>query len=853
MLRRKKPSFIGGIFVLFVTAQVFVNACPIIKSIKVDPPVGCIYSTFVASVAQGQIEWNDYEYNKQYKWKVSDPVGKVVQETEWIDIKEGDGDSGGAVIPAYIIPDDDTIELTSGRYMVELSIRAEDSSGNRQSSRKSVEFLVIEVVEIKTKRKGAGEWDAGITSIAVGSVDSDIHKAEVTILIEPAEEGIPVPVRFEAGVDKPGRDAVLILNDTEIQAGNGNTTMVTTDSYGTLKGTLLSSDVLTSAKECKITACEKSKNVDFVWDNYAGDDFWQVDPDVLIEGQEYINKIIFRLDGTGLDNHDIVVFIEAVTYIDQNGNTVTELNTPQNPKDMSEYGLFPKQPTKTDNNGIATVKMNIKEVAGKDLESVLLVAYDYNATHTVGDLNAVPLGSMTWGIEPAAGNEPTDTPSDERKNKESKAKGKKGDRKGIVKKCDVIPVVPKKFKNSFSFAFRAFLDMKYGDARKNLLKIKVFNKKTGKEADADSEAGVLPKSGLTNGSPVIGKQMSAYATAHVYVLKEGSYELEIKYDGEIIGDEVGKRVPFSGVKGKMTFPENKAIKIQSDDYSLTLILPLAYENEKGKEVELKTSSTIVSIPKGSSVRFKKKVDETIDFGDFIKVTEVTEIKIKLDPEKEGSGNLQRSRTKGIYQLQQRQSSRKPDKNSTTGFTKWKQITVWPNGMLKDDITMVCPDLGIVTPKDEAEFVFDNKKPAKEKAGECMFSAEMKKLQGIPKKHQKLIIDRILWEIGNADNVAPEYDPKNRHAKSITITYPQMPNSYDGFGKKKISLALTGKEWKWYRRIKLKYHAVGTGHPNRAPIANVTAKQTAPNFWYYHLQVGAAVVPVNTPCNVMRNA
>jgi len=243
------------------------------------------------------------------------------------------------------------------------------------------ENLTVVAYDIKTKRAGTDGWDSGTTSIAVGNENSNIHQADVEITTEPVLADVVIPVNLSAGKYTAGKDAVLTLNGVQITATlDGTTTDVTTDTEGKLIGTLLSSDVLTSAEPCTIKADCETKDVQFVWDNYTGDDFWTTEPEFLLPDSEMTNRVIFRLDDIALDNHTIKFYIEEVTYVGLDDfEEHTETNPPGAPQDLSEFGEFLNQPVVTDANGIAEATLKIKDPEDKVVLEMILVAYDFSA------------------------------------------------------------------------------------------------------------------------------------------------------------------------------------------------------------------------------------------------------------------------------------------------------------------------------------------------------------------------------------------------------------------------------------------------------------------------------------------
>lgn len=308
--------------------------------------------------------------------------------------------------PRHKDSDDEAVNLESAGYVVEL-------------------WVEVPGLEIKTKRAKSKDWDAGTTSIAVGGVDSPIHTAEVEVSTEPELAEQELPVSFTAGRYAAGKEARLVLNGVSIAPGT--TAMVLTDKKGKLTGTLISSDVLTSAAPCVISASHKSRNVDFVWDNYAGDDYWEADPPYFVPGQAGTHTLKLSLDGVGLDGHEIKFYVEKITYLDANGQEQFEENRPLNPKDLSMYAYFEPQKVFTDKKGVATTKLFVREEpADKTFIEIEMVAYDLSARIVAKANVSVSAARPAGPVGPLAA-AAADTDRADSANKEEGAKAEGGE------------------------------------------------------------------------------------------------------------------------------------------------------------------------------------------------------------------------------------------------------------------------------------------------------------------------------------------------------------------------------------------------------------------------------------------
>lgn len=324
-------------------------------------------------------------------------------------------------IPATAIPEGDTqpVSLVGKRLVFKFAGAVDDvtctAPKHKNSDDETVYLdslgytaeLVVESlgIEIKTKRQGASSWDtADMTSIAVGCVSSPIHRADVEITTTPAQPGKMLPITFTAGRYTQGKDAILILNGVRIVARQDATpTHVATDSQGKLIGTLTSSDVLTHAYPCVVESLGVRRNVAFVWDNYAGDDYWDSDPPYLVMGKPITQTLSLSLDGIALNNHEVKFYVEKITYLDSDGLDHVIENRPDNPQDVSAFAEFKPATVRTDARGRAQTKLHAYELAGKEIVEVEMVAYDLSArtVSLVGQVAVAPVRAL-GGAAPLA-------------------------------------------------------------------------------------------------------------------------------------------------------------------------------------------------------------------------------------------------------------------------------------------------------------------------------------------------------------------------------------------------------------------------------------------------------------------
>jgi len=93
-----------------------------------------------------------------------------------------------------------------------------------------------------------------------------------------------------------------------------------------------------------------------------------------------------------LNGHGIRFFVEKVEYYDEGGNICALTNTPANPSDLSDWASFPDKPLPTDENGMVTAVLTVKN--RPNLKSVRMVAYDWRLWKESASVPA-PLSVLT--------------------------------------------------------------------------------------------------------------------------------------------------------------------------------------------------------------------------------------------------------------------------------------------------------------------------------------------------------------------------------------------------------------------------------------------------------------------------
>ncbi|MHC4873277.1 MAG: hypothetical protein ACYTFY_15645, partial [Planctomycetota bacterium] len=132
-----------------------------------------------------------------------------------------------------------------------------------------------------------------------------------------------------------------------------------------------------------------------------------------------------------------------------------------------------------------------------------------------------------------------------------------------------------------------------------------------------------------------------------------------------------------------------------------------------------------------------------------------------------------------------------------------------------------------------ELIFDDQKPAGEKAGECMFDLISMNFAGLSNDNiKKLVSDRLKWNIDSigsgAKAIAPSFNPITKIGKKVTVTYKGMPEKYSDFGMKGIKLSFVGNEkWNWHQDAEFFFDKTGKSKSGN----------DKPNWFIYWSQLG----------------
>lgn len=250
---------------------------------------------------------------------------------------------------------------------------------------------------MKSKRYGEDEWDQDTTSIAVGAIDSNIHKAEVAISFEPYTKltiELDAPVAYSSG-----NDAVLTIDGIEEPLkGPTDSVAVITDANGTITAILRSSDRANTETTIRTKlgdAVIGELSIKQDWDNYDANDQWTSEFDSFRPGKSSTEQVKFALDDAPLDDHEIGFYLERVVYVDRRTQQIVRLtNTPDDPSDLSDFGEFDPKKSRTDAKGVATSEFKMKRTPSKFVLELELVAYDFNA-RTEGRSTSTANGMMT--------------------------------------------------------------------------------------------------------------------------------------------------------------------------------------------------------------------------------------------------------------------------------------------------------------------------------------------------------------------------------------------------------------------------------------------------------------------------
>ncbi len=777
----------------------------------------------------------------------------------------------------------------------------------------SARITIFRVIEIKTKRYLAEEWDSGTTSIAAGHVVSPkthIHEAKVEITVDPAVEGIEVPVRLEAGRYYEGSDAELTLNKQPVKPGDP-IQKIATDAEGKLQGVLLSSDVRTkeSKSPCVITACSLTKNVDFVWDNWDEDvqgTEWISESDVITPGGQSEEHVWFALDTVPLDGHDIRFYVEKVVYIDEAGERQTRNNTPDDVNDLSDYAYFAPHSTTTSEKGMAKSTLHMKDPAGKSVILIEMAAYDFSAA-------IVARTAVTRAARAPAGDGSSD---EERKDHEpKKEKAEPSMAMGFIQRWVYIPVAvsgqnpnPK----GKEFIYEVFVHgAKEGEDNKVVWgaerrgegdkwtesKEVTLTKGNAKKATAWGKA-----KGAEEATWLKGATFPCEFLAH----KPGVYRLTFKYKNEPAikqSEDDGARATTAIGASIVTVKEkNWGMLVDTREATPTRygILPFKQFSTTTQQDpdktpledlwELQGSTTGNKIPK--PYFSKRKGAHSVEFGNFVTIsvakngTEGGRVKQLLvvagsKAANEGNGALSVSKTKGLFYMdgsgimfrKDKDGGGPPGEPAIEGTDSSVMPLPLPATQTQDvagqidPFYLIVPNLDIGSPHGDPtvtttagvdganatnEQIFDDQVPKGEPAGQCAFDIEAAALKGLDKESKGLVWARCQYTIPDVGGQKPGYKPADATGKKVTVTYSKMPAKHDGFGKKQIKMVLGKKPWAWYQHVEFFFHIDGTG--GRA------GKSPVPNWLFYWSQIegpskatGAPGVPTlgvhpNPPAN-----
>ncbi len=778
-------------------------------------------------------------------------------------------------------------------------------SGGGEVDRGTATFTVVQVT-ILTRRQGTTEWQSSGTAIAVGAVDSAIHKADVEISTDPAMADLGLTVELSAAIAyEVNRDAKLAIGGGDPLVGPIGTKTVSTGSGGKVSGVLTSSDRADSTAGITVKlngTTAASTQIAFVWDNYTGEDFWESSREYIEPGKTSTEKVKFKLDDVALDGHEIAFYIEHVKYLDEETNEVHELvNTPDAPSDLSEYAKFSPQTVKTDSDGIATTELAMYKVAGKQMLYLEMVAYDFSA-RTIG--RTVPLASSSAAATSPSGEEGTSEEPDPRKNAKSKQSTTESIRGwGFVQVWQKVPAIagPKNRPATHKkFEFKVFVA---GKPKKGACKFSLQRWDGKKKSWVDAKAGqatirLSRKKGKAwlNGET---SQTNGYIyTGSFEAYMPGGYKVNFSCKGSQEGKVVRAYSARIRTKRQGVEPPEKMfvgrVPVSKDRYG---ILPLSYfSNSEQKEADQKIRKTewsFMATPyhagaPGVWIPYKNK----ILFGKFatVKAAEKTsEATVKLNHK--GDGWLVRGPKKGVFamngiaKLHVRFVQRRVDWSLRTR-DRWRLATDTQLANLGgkkvpttknlpghfEKFHFIVPDLDIGSPDGDPkaagnggadrynEVVFDDGayyipaanlqgkgRTGREPAGEGKLVLRTKMLAGLSATAKKLVEDRCQWTIEAAGAIRPAYNPKKRTGREVTVTYGKMPAKYDEFGKKLITLNFAGqKHWHWYQHVEFFYHYEGKKHPNEEPVPKAGKSPNAPNIWYYYLQNAKVNAGLSTP-------
>ncbi|MBS3751723.1 MAG: hypothetical protein KGY39_09495, partial [Anaerolineales bacterium] len=353
--------------------------------------------------------------------------------------------------------------------------------------------------------------------------------------------------------------------------------------------------------------------------------------------------------------------------------------------------------------------------------------------------------------------------------------------------------------------------------------------------------------------------VKVYADLKAYT--SGTYTVKVGYNGTVLRETTVEAttvgLAFQDAPAALTGETQ-----QGDPYA---VLPLSRYVEEGDGEATNTQATVTLVPTNSNVPIKAvklpdKDENLLAFGDFVGVSRGQNeeaAQIVLEPTQEGEGDFRRTNQEGYCVV--KCERHKWDKTKNKFKTKHldRKVSIEP-------LLLICPDLEILRPSGDPgnaieadqfnEVVFDDNKCyfannnlfTGEPNGECFIFCESSHMSALSQNSRNLVAHNLEWsieELGDDSNSVAatankfseitgggfnEYNPAGGADVMCLLRYHEMPQKYDDFGKKTITMRLGGEEspWNYYQDVELFFHAEGTGNPGGQD----------PNWFYYWKQI-----------------
>ena len=380
---RKVLFLLAGIFVS-VFLLIYLNACPTVSRLSATPILFCEKEFTIISFtsdwsSQGCMPWDQFH---TIRWTYKKDNGDWIEKEEIKLEPEGVEDNGTTAdgsfeiygsSGAYGFEEGDPCLKGFGDYIIKVEAKGEKDGYTGWGIVGEVNVTVWGVQSIKV-RASDSESFSGSTKIAVGAKTTDLHYADVQIVLKNelssgSSLDIPITLSGAEGDLDLNEKAVLTFGETSI---TGDDTSTVTFTNSTLNGTLRSSNV---TKTCSISSCDKSANVIFKW---ADETTWESEDDYIEINSQSEETFTMELADSGIHDHKMKFYIEEVEYYNDEGDLEILTNTISEPNNaVDNWATFTNNSQRSDVDGKVTSVLNIADVP--EIYSILMVVYDLSA------------------------------------------------------------------------------------------------------------------------------------------------------------------------------------------------------------------------------------------------------------------------------------------------------------------------------------------------------------------------------------------------------------------------------------------------------------------------------------------